>query len=144
MLTPTSYQIFRKAPFKERRHITNKEKYKSLSNLCIPSKLMKTLVEDTIKKHVMEDFRWSRKKQWAYHKGHSTELLLIKLTEEWKSELGKGNCVATAFIDFHKAFDFIPHHVLLKKLQAFGIAGEIHHWIENYLKKRKQYTQVNG
>ena len=123
---------------------TDKENYRPLSNLCLLSKVMETLVSDTIKKHVMEDHNMITEKQWAYRKGYSTELLLIQLTEKWKTELEKGNFVAAAFIDFRKAFDSIPHYALLKKLQAFGITGDLYHWIENYLNNRKQYTQING
>ena len=113
----------------------------NLSSLCAPSKIAETLVSDTIKKHAIDEFNMITERQWAYRKGHSTELMLIKLTEEWKSELAKG---ATAFIDFRMAFDSIPHNILLKKLQAFGIAGGLYHWIENYQTNRKQHTQING
>lgn len=105
---------------------------------------METLVSHTIKTHVMVDSHMVTERQWAHRKGHSTELLLIKITEEWKAQLANGNFIATAFIDFRKAFDSISHDVLLKKLQAFGITGDLYHWIENYLMCRKQYTLING
>lgn len=68
---------------------------------------------------VMENHNIVTERQWAYRKGHSTELLLIKLTEEWTSELENGNFIATTFIDFQKAFDSIPHSVLLKKKKKY-------------------------
>ena len=143
-MLPNVWKTARMSSVYKKGDKTDKENYRPLSNLCLPSKVMETLVSDTIKKHVMEDHNMITEKQWAYRKGYSTELLLIQLTEEWKIELEKGNFVAAAFVDFRKAFDSIPHHVLLRKLQAFGIAGDLHHWIDNYLNNRKQYTQING
>ena len=41
--------------------------------------------------------------QWAYRKGHSTELLLVNLTEKWIRFVDSGLKVAVAFVDFKKA-----------------------------------------
>ena len=56
-------------------------------------------------------------KQWAYLKSHSTELLLVHLTESWRQAVDNNLVVATAFIDFRKAFDCVSHRTLLLKLK---------------------------
>ena len=38
----------------------------------------------------------------------------------------------------------ISHHVLLEKLQAVGVAGDLLCWIKDYLADRSQVTVVNG
>ena len=63
--------------------------------------------------------------QWAYKKGHSTELLLVKITDDWRRELDKKYVVDVVFVDFRNAFDAIPHSVLLRKLQSLGVAGDL-------------------
>ena len=45
---------------------------------------------------------------------------------------------------FAKAFDTVPHQRLLKKLEAYGITGNILHWIESFLTDRRQRVRVNG
>jgi hypothetical protein len=55
--------------------------------------------------------------QWAYKKGHSTELLLVKMTEDWRRALDDNLVVGVVFVDFRKAFDSISHPILLRKLQ---------------------------
>ena len=42
-----------------------------------------------------------------------------------------------------KAFDTVDHHILLKKLYAYGICGHIIKWFEHYLYDRSQYVIYN-
>lgn len=71
-------------------------------------------------------------------KSHPTELLLVKMIENWRSPLDKNLVVGIVFDDVRKAFDSISHHVLLNKLQAFGFAGDLWCWIEDYLDDRSR------
>ena len=71
--------------------------------------------------------------QWVYKKGHSTELLLVKMTKNWRTALDKNQVVG----DFKKAFDSVSHALLLQKLQRLGIAGDLWLWIMDYLNDRK-------
>ena len=46
--------------------------------------------------------------------------------------------VAAAFVDFKKAFDSVPHDILLKKLNCeFGVNGSLLDLIRNYVKMKK-------
>ena len=55
-----------------------------------------------------------------------------------------GNVVDAIYLDFEKAFDKVPHHRLIKKLQAYGIEGKILKWIKEFLLRRSQRVAVNG
>ena len=82
--------------------------------------------------------------QWAYRKGHSTDLLLAHLTETWRRALDSNLVVGVILIDFQKAFDSISHKILTHKLEHnYGIKGNLLAWTKDYLSKRKQYTVVN-
>ena len=53
--------------------------------------------------------------------------------------------VAAAFVDFKKAFDSVPHDILLKKLNCeFGVTGSLLDLICNYRSGRQQFTVLNG
>lgn len=56
----------------------------------------------------------------------------------------KGNTVDCIYMDYQKAFDTVPHRRLLRKLEAYGIQGQILGWIEDFLRNRKQRVTVNG
>ena len=48
------------------------------------------------------------------------------------------------YLDFQKAFDKVPHLLLLSKLKAYGIQGNVFNWIESFLSNRKQRVAVCG
>ena len=122
---------------------TDKQNYRPISLLCVPGKLLETQVVSTITNHV-EHHDLRNKHQWAYKKGHSTQLLLAKMTQDWRSALDRKLVVGVFFIDFRKAFDSLFHNILLYKLQSLGIAGDLWRWIRDYLTDRHQATVVNG
>lgn len=76
--------------------------------------------------------------QWAYKKGHSTECLLIGMTEDWRQALDNSLLVGVVFEDFQKAFDTVSHSLLLQKVQGLWS------WIRDYMTYRSQATVVNG
>ena len=44
--------------------------------------------------------------------------MLLHLIEDWKGALDKNSVVGTVIMDLSKAFDLIPHNLLLAKLSA--------------------------
>ena len=47
-------------------------------------------------------------------------------------------------MDFKKAFDSVPHARLIKKLNEYGIEGNLLKWIKSFLTGRSQYVNVNN
>ena len=47
-------------------------------------------------------------------------------------------------LDFSKAFDTVPHKHLLKKLESYGINGNILSWLEAWLTQREQQVTIEG
>ena len=83
-------------------------------------------------------------RQWGFRKGHSTESLLLHLTEVWKEALDDGLKVGVLFIDFRKAFDCVDHVILGEKLKALGVSEDMWIWLMDYLANRSQLTQIDG
>ena len=57
----------------------------------------------------------------AYRKSYSTQQVLIRLLEEWREKLDKNFVVGAVLMDLFKAFDCIPHDLIIVKLAAYGI-----------------------
>ena len=99
---------------------------------------------DTVKSHVISE-NLITDRQLAYHAGHSTELLLIHLTEIWRKAIDENLVVRAAFVNSRKAFDCVSYPLLLHKLQyQFGMTGNILSWVTDYLTESKQFTIVTG
>ena len=80
----------------------------------------------------------------AYRKAYSTQHVLMRLVEEWKSKLDKGYVVGAILMDLSKAFDCVPHDLLIAKLHAYGFEIEALKYIFSYLSDRQQSTRING
>ena len=48
------------------------------------------------------------------------------------------------FSDFKKAFDLVPHHALIGKLEGLQVNHLLVKWIHSYLSDRKQQVVVGG
>ena len=48
------------------------------------------------------------------------------------------------YLDFRKAFDSVPHYLLLSKLWRIGITGNLWKWFEAYLSSRTQCVSINN
>ena len=79
----------------------------------------------------------------AYRKAYSSNHVLLRLKENWKNSLDNKNFVGTVLMDLSKAFDCIPHDLLVAKLHAYGLSEDAVTFIYSYLKRRKQGVKIN-
>ena len=82
-------------------------------------------------------------KQYGFISGRSTVLQLIKILDEWTSEMHKANYTDVIYMDFQKAFDTVPHTRLISKLKSFNIRNDLVNWIEAFITNRRQKVAVN-
>ena len=80
----------------------------------------------------------------AYRKAYSSNHVLLRLIENWKKSLDNKNFVGTVLMDLSKAFDCIPHDLLVAKLHAYGLSEDTVTFIYSYLKRRKQGVKMNN
>ncbi len=80
-------------------------------------------------------------KQLGFRTKRSTIDALRELTESIRAP-PKGKEHLSVFLDFRKAFDTLNHEILLNKLERYGIRGPAPHWLNTYLKGRRQYVSI--
>ena len=82
--------------------------------------------------------------QLGFRPNSSTQEALLHLTNEWHQQLNSGHNVAAIFCDLSKAFDTVPHHLLLENLQCIGVSGSLLIWFEDYLPGQFQRVGLEG
>ena len=82
--------------------------------------------------------------QYGFRRNRSTVLQLLTVMEDWTEALDNNLQVDTVYLDFRKAFDSVPHKRLIKKLEGYGITGNLLKWLKNFLNDRKQRVVING
>ena len=58
--------------------------------------------------------------------------------------IDKGNMVGTLFLDLSKAFDFVNHNLLLRKLAVYHFSQHSIDLFKSYLRNRKQLVQIDN
>ena len=82
--------------------------------------------------------------QHGFRSGRSCLSQLLAHHNDVIEGLVNGSDVDVIYLDFAKAFDKVHHGILLNKLKNIGITGEIHKWLESFLRGRTQKVSVEG
>ena len=79
-----------------------------------------------------------------FRKGHNVQHALIQLIETIHKTLDKKGVAGMILMDLSKAFDCMPHDLLIAKLKAYGFGLQGLRLIANYLSDRKQRVKVGS
>ena len=128
-------------PLHKKNDPLDKKNYRPVSILPTISKIYEMVLSDQLVEffnNIFHDFLC------AFRKGHGCQTTLLRLLEDWKSTLDKNCYVAAILMDLSKAFDCLPHDILLSKLAANGLSSQSVKLLENYLTGRKQQIKLQG
>ena len=59
---------------------------------------------------------------YGFRKAHSTQHALFKLLQRWQNELDSSELVGTILMDLSKAYDCLPHDLIIAKFEAYGFS----------------------
>jgi hypothetical protein len=62
----------------------------------------------------------SRPVAFSFRSGYGCQTALLKIIEDWKNALDQHKFAAAILMDLSKAFDCLPHDLLLQKLKYYG------------------------
>ena len=80
----------------------------------------------------------------GFRQNYSTEDALLQLLENWRKHLDKQEIVGAIACDLSKAFDTIPHDLIIAKLEAYGFGYNALKLISSYLTNRMQRCKVGS
>ena len=105
----------------DKHDVTN---YCPVSVIPVLAKVFESLIHQQLYDY-LEAHELINEVQAGFRPNHSTQDVLLKTVDDWRISLDKGAIVGTIMIDLSKAFDSIDHTMLLKKINAYGVCGQI-------------------
>ena len=118
---PSPMKLVYTTPLFKKDDTLSKENCRSMNLLIAVSKVFERILCDQLKfffEKVLSSFLS------AYRKGHNCQHVILRLTEHWRQALDKGNISGTVAMDLSKAFDRMPHGLLIAKLHAYGLSDD--------------------
>ena len=80
----------------------------------------------------------------AFRSGYGCQHVLLKFTEDWRLAVEQRKQVGALLVDLSKAFDCLPHSLLVAKLDAYGFSRNAVTLLASYLTDRKQCVKVSS
>ena len=118
-----------------------KENYRPISILVITSKVYEkifvkriSLYANTVFNHLLS----------AYRNGYGCSDVLLKFVSMWKKALDDKMYIGALLMDLSKAFDCLPHCLLIAKLHAYGFTDHACLLVASYLTNRKQRVKLGN
>jgi exonuclease III len=115
--------------------------YRPVSLLPIISKILERCVLNKIIELIRPKIS---KMQYGFMKGKSTTTQIITVLANIHNIFDNREKTDVIYFDLAKAFDSVPHKLLLHKLKSFGIHGKLLNWITDYLTDRMQRVTCEG
>ena len=82
--------------------------------------------------------------QCGFRKGYNTQDCLLAMVENCKKALDQGNEYGALLTDLSKAFDCLPHDLIVAKLHTYGFLIESLKLINSDLTERNQRVKINN
>ena len=118
--------------------------FRPVSNLQFIGKLVEKVVLRRLNDH-MKLNNLNVPEQSAYKKDHSTETLLVRVTNDILIASDSKSATVVLLLDLSAAFDTVDHKLLLNILETeIGLKGIVLKWFRSFLTSRTQHTWING
>lgn len=119
--------------------------YRPISILPSLSKIIEMALYQRLIKY-FTDNNFIDSNQYGFQKNSGTLSAASTLINHLQKNCDTNTNITSScvFIDLKKAFDTVPHNLLLEKLSNYGVRGTANSLIESYLNNRKQYVNINN
>ena len=129
--------------FKGKGSKASASSYRPVSLSDIAYKVLERVIVNQIRNFWLANNMLCRE-QHAFLPRRSTVSNLIMCDSLISNLLNEGNVCDVILLDFVRAFDKVPHNIVLQKLTRLGIAEQPLEWISNFLSARSQVVSYNG
>ena len=140
---PDELKLAEIVPAHKKKYTTDKVKsnYRPISLLPAVSKVFERIIIKQIQPFVDSILS---KYLCGFRKNYSCQYALLNMLRRWQSSLNTNGVTGAILMDLSKAFDCLPHDLLIAKLNAYGFGNKLLKVFYSYLSKRKHYTRVGS
>ena len=119
----------------------HKENFRPISVLPVTSKIYERVLKDQIYLYFKGKFS---RILFGFGEDYSTQHALIRLIEKWRKCLDASGIVGTILMDLSKAYDCLPHDLLIAKFKAYGFDFNSFYLLYSYLDCRHQSVKIGS
>ena len=115
-----------------------KKNYRPVNNLVFLSKLTERIVSKRLDQHMGVNNLFNDE-FFGYKKHHSTETMMLGVTDDILSGFDENKCTVMLFLDLSATFDTIDIDKLVEILgDEIGLSGTALQWCKSFLSNRTQ------
>ena len=131
-------QVF---PLFKKNNSLDKSNYRPISVLPTISKFYERAIFDQLMEFLNNHFNPLLS---AFRSGFGCQTALLRIIEDWKKALDENKFIAAILMDLSKAFDCLPHNLLMLKLEAYGLSENSLKLLNSYLENRRQRIKIGN
>ncbi|XP_021237137.1 uncharacterized protein LOC110390225, partial [Numida meleagris] len=106
--------------------------YRPISLTSVPGKAMEWIISGYIVDQLKVN-QGIRPSQHGFMNGRSCLTNLISFYDKVTCLVDEGKAIDVVYLDFSKAFDTVPHSILVEKPAAHGLDGHMLCWVKHWL-----------
>ena len=138
---PSNLKMADISPVYKKKDKLNKDNYRSINLLPIISKIFEKVLNNQLTDFANTFYSAHLS---GFRKKHGCSDIISLMTENWRRALDNKRIVGIMAIDLSKAFDCMPHGLLLAKLHNYDIDINACTLIKSYLYNRKQRVKIGN
>ena len=136
---PSAWKTASIVPIHKSGSVNAVSNYRGVSILCGLSKVLEKLLHATLYRSIAPIISDT---QHGFMKHRSTTSNLMCYVTDISRELESKRQVDSVYIDFAKAFDTVPHNLIVDKLNHLGLPSWFTEWLYSYLSERKAFVKM--
>ena len=138
---PSSWKLVEIVAVHKKDCTLRKTNYRPITILLVLSKVFEKLVHSRLASHFEDVYH---NNVFACRDYHGCDTAILSLTEQFKKELDNHKVISLVSMDLSKAYDTLPHDLIVKKLEDYGGHSKVINLVTNYLSDRQQRVRLSG